>query len=270
LFDHADPNLTTLAGDTPGPLGGGDHGDPTLPLVPVGATTGGSVVRTVAGPALATGAPNPTAQPVDPNLWKAWAPPADFADLYAMLSDPVAGEGNISHMYLDSKDKVTVGIGAYLPNVEAAKKLRFYNRETGKVATDEEKETDYKAVAAAKPDRKKNPGGYRAAYYKQHTKLDMTPTDIGERWLADVKTFQKQLPHYFSGFDGYPAAAKQALTDIAYQYGAKGASQVKDGKLKQAVEAADWKTAATLSETLEGQAKRKEKRKAQFQSLVKP
>ena len=268
LFDQADPNMTTLAGDTPGTLGLRDHGDPTLPFTPIGGTSGSSVVRTVAGPALATGSPNPAAQPVDPNLWKAWMPPSDYADLYEMLSDPVSGEGNISHLYLDSKDKVTIGIGAYLPSVSDAKKLRFYNRETGKVATDEEKEADYNAVVAAKPDRKATPGGYRAAHYKQFTKLDMTPSDIGERWFSDVKTFQKQLPHYFSGFSGYPAAAKQALTDIAYQYGAKGASQVSAGKLKTAAEAADWKAAADLCNALEGQAKRREKRTALFMSLV--
>jgi GH24 family phage-related lysozyme (muramidase) len=186
-----------------------------------------------------------------------------------LLSDPESGEDNIPHMYLDSKDKVTVGIGTYLPAVTDAKKLRFYDRTTKKVATDEEKGADYAAVSAAAPDRAKNPGGFKARYYRQFTKLDMTPTDIGERWLSDVKAFQKQLPAYFKGFSGYPADARQALTDIAYQYGASGASKARDGKLKEAAESGDWKAAADLCAAMEGQKKRKDKRKSLFESAAK-
>lgn len=271
IFDQGDPSLTTLLGDTPGSLGCADRGDPTL-TISASATgaVGGTLTRTAEGVPLAVGAGTPAAEALaaDARPWDPWTPPTDYADLYDLLSDPVSGEDNIAHMYLDNKDKVTVGIGTYLPTLADAKKLCFYNRETKKIATDEEKGTDYAAVLGAKPDRKKNPGGFKARYYRQYTRLDMTPTDIGERWLNDVKAFQRQLPSYFKGFGSYPAAARQALTDIAYQYGASRASKAKEGKLKEAAESADWKAAAELCASLEGQAKRKAKRKALFESAA--
>ncbi len=41
----------------------------------------------------------------------------------------IESEGNITHMYLDTKGKVTVGIGAMLPDVNAAKKIGFVTRD---------------------------------------------------------------------------------------------------------------------------------------------
>ena len=272
INDHADPNVTTCLGDTPGSLGLNDHGDPKwlMGCYP-SREIPGSMVNVSEGVPLAVSlhaaAAKASTAVKDPKIWAAWSPPADYAVLYELL---VANEGNKSHMYLDTKNKVTVGIGTYLPGIADARKLRFYNRESGKIATDAEKDTDYRAVVAAKPDVKKYPKGRPAGQYEQFTKLDMTPTDIGERWLSDVKQFQKQLPAYFSGFAGYPADARQALTDIAYQYGAKGASvNAARGKLKEYAEKGDWASAAGVCSGLEGQAERNRKRKELFEAAAK-
>lgn len=270
VLDQGDSNFTSLLGDTPGPLGWRDHADPTLPwLGDLPNCAAGTPARAADGTPVVTGSdlPSKAKATKDPALWKAWTPPAGYAVLYELI---VANEGNLSYMYLDTKNKVTVGIGCYLPGVEDAKKLRFYNRDTQAVATAEEIEADYKAVQEAKPDPEKFPKGRPASHYEQFTKLDMTPTDIGERWLADVKTFQKQLPSYFKDFSSYPSDAKQALTDIAYQYGASGASKnAAGGKLKEAAESGDWQAAADLCAKLEGQASRNTKRKQLFEAAAK-
>ena len=166
---------------------------------------------------------------------------------------------------LDSKNLVTVGIGTCLRTVDDAQELRFYQRGTSQVATDAEIATDYSAVLKAKPDPVTNPNGFSWRHYKKFTKLDMTPTDIGNRWLADVKSFQAQLPAHFAGFAAYPVAAKQALTDIAYQYGASGAAGAAAGKLREAAQKADWTAAAALCPGLEGQPDRNAARKALFE-----
>ena len=134
---------------------------------------------------------------------------------------------------------------------------------------DAEIQTAYAAVVAATPDKTKFPHGKKATSYETTTKLEMTPTDIGERWLADVKAFQAQLPHWFSGFASYPADARQSLTDIAYQYGAKGASQADSGKLKKAAEKGDWSAAADCTDDLEGNDDRNAVRKTLFQAAAK-
>jgi len=199
------------------------------------------------------------------DIWQPWAPPADYADLFDLVEE---NEGNVPHMYLDSKNKVTVGIGTYLPTAADANMLRFYRRGTSQEATSVEKATDYSAVAAAKPDPAQYPNGLSAKHYARFTKLDMTPSDIGKRWLGDVKSFQKQLPAFFSGFANYPASARQALTDIAYQYGASGAAR-KIAGLHAAAESGDWTAAAKLCDKLEGQPDRNAERRALFESAAK-
>jgi GH24 family phage-related lysozyme (muramidase) len=47
-----------------------------------------------------------------------------------------AGEGNISHMYLDSKGLVTVGVGQMIPEADEATKLSFVERGTAARASD--------------------------------------------------------------------------------------------------------------------------------------
>jgi len=244
-MDQGDPMLTTLLGDTPGSLGVRDWADPTLNT---GAISG---LACVDGQplALAVGSTGEAArQPAvkDPKVWGPWKPPADYAVLYAMLSAN-DGEGYYDYMYLDTQNLVTVGIGTCLRSADAARQLRFYQRETLLAATGEEIGKAYDAVMAAKPDKAKKEKPFPATHYETASTLIMTPTDIGERWLTDVKEFQRQLPTYFKGFATYPSEARQAITDIAYQYGASGAANTAaGGEIKTAAEDADWATAGTL------------------------
>ena len=58
------------------------------------------------------------------------------------------GEGCISHMYLDTVGKVTVGVGNMLPTADAATALPFIQTGSGNNATDNEIRADYNNVAA--------------------------------------------------------------------------------------------------------------------------
>lgn len=263
-MDQGDPTVTTLLGDTPGTLGWLDAGDWTMRSC--GASAPGTVSVAADGTPITVGSDKTMPATKDAKVWGAWTQPAGYATLYKLLKD---NEGEIPYLYLDSKNLVTVGIGTYLPTEADAKKLTFYNRTTLVKATDAEIQTAYAAVVAATPDKTKFPHGKKATSYETTTKLEMTPTDIGERWLADVKAFQAQLPHWFSGFASYPADARQSLTDIAYQYGAKGASQADGGKLKKAAEKGDWSAAADCTDDLEGNDDRNAVRKTLFQAAAK-
>jgi GH24 family phage-related lysozyme (muramidase) len=265
VFDQGDPGFTTLLGDTCGPLGNQDVGDMTLARLMPNAVPG-TVAAAPGGVPVAVGSAKSAAAIKDPKVWGDWTPPTGYETLYRLLKQ---NEGDIPYMYLDSKNFVTVGIGTYLSTADDAKKLTFYNRKTYVKSTDQDIQTAYDAVAAAVPDKKKFPHGKVASSYESVTEIGMTPTDIGERWLADVKTFQQQLPTYFKGFATYPADARQALTDIAYQYGASGASKADGSKVKTAAEKGDWSAAADCTDDLEGSDDRNAARKTLFQSAAK-
>ncbi len=265
--DHPDPNVTTHLGDTQGPVGRLDAGDHTLAKPGAKGIAGapGTVAASASGVPLALGSDKPAATK-DPKVWGDWTPPAGYETLYKLLKQ---NEGNIPYMYLDSKNLVTVGIGTYLKTDADAAALTFYHRKTLLAATAAEIKTAYAAVAAAAPDKEKFPHGKKASAYETTTDLDMTPTDIGTRWLVDVKAFQALLPSYFTGFASYPADARQALTDIAYQYGASGASKADKGALKKAADAGDWSAAADCTDDLEGSDDRNAARKSLFQAAAK-
>jgi GH24 family phage-related lysozyme (muramidase) len=266
--DHGDPNVTTLLGDTPSTLGRHDAGDSTLPKPGANgiAAAPGTVAAAASGVPLAIGSDKSVAATKDPKVWGDWTPPAGYETLYKLLKQ---NEGNIPYMYLDSKNLVTVGIGTYLKTDADATKLTFYNRKTLVAATEADIKAAYAAVVAATPDKTKFPHGKKASSYETTTELEMTPTDIGTRWLADVKSFQALLPSYFTGFAAYPADARQALTDIAYQYGASGASKADSGALKKAANDGDWSAAADCTDDLEGSDDRNAARKAMFQAAAK-
>ena len=266
--DHGDPNVTTRLGDTPGPVGRLDAGDSTLAKPGAKGVAGapGTVAASAKGVPLAVGSDKSVAATKDPKVWGDWTPPAGYETLYKLLKQ---NEGDIPYMYLDSKNLVTVGIGTYLKTDADAAALTFYHRKTLLAATAAEIKTAYAAVAAAAPDKDKFPHGKKASAYETTTDLEMTPTDIGTRWLADVKAFQALLPSYFTGFASYPADAQQALTDIAYQYGASGASKADKGALKKAANEGDWSAAADCTDDLEGSDDRNTARKALFQSAAK-
>jgi GH24 family phage-related lysozyme (muramidase) len=148
-------------------------------------------------------------------------------------------EGCISHMYLDTVGKVTVGVGNMLPSVSEAQRLAFAVRGSNSAATRDEIKTDFDAVA-------KRPTGQIASSYKSYTKLDL-PTHVIDTLLEQrIDGFKRDLRQRFSKFDSFPITAQFALTDMAFNLGSNGLS-TKFPKFCKAIEVEDWKTAASES-----------------------
>lgn len=125
------------------------------------------------------------------------------------------GEGCITHMYLDTVGKVTVGVGNMLPNSEAATELPFIVRDSGDVATDNEIITDFESVSDQEKEK-------LATSYKQFTKLDLPDNAIDELLDKRIANFESGLQRDFPDYDEYPEEVKLGLMDMAFNLGNSG------------------------------------------------
>jgi GH24 family phage-related lysozyme (muramidase) len=148
-------------------------------------------------------------------------------------------EGSISHMYLDTVGKVTVGVGNMLPNVAAAQKLPFIVRANGKRATSDEIKTDFETVG-------KQARGQVASRYQTYTKLDLPENEINTLLDTRIATFKRELKLKFPDFDSYPITVQFALTDMAFNLGTNGVV-IKFPTFTKAIKDKDWAKAAAES-----------------------
>src|SRR5205807_514531 len=121
-------------------------------------------------------------------------------------------EGNIPHMYVDTKGYVTVGIGNMLPNVTAARLLAFVNRTTKNAASADDISADYKAVST-------QPKAKAARWYRQFTRLDLPDVAVNALFRARIDDFRKQLIKSYPRYESYPDAAQLAMLDMAFNLG---------------------------------------------------
>jgi GH24 family phage-related lysozyme (muramidase) len=147
----------------------------------------------------------------------------------------VPHEGVVSHMYLDTVGKVTVGVGNMLPTAAAAAALAFVDRTTRAPATDAQIRADFDAVSL-------QPRAQQARHYKQHTRLDLPDEAIWTLLAARVDGFEQQLIGYFPQFPSFPGSAQLALLDMAFNLGGP-ALNTRWPSLKRAVLAQDWRAA---------------------------
>lgn len=125
------------------------------------------------------------------------------------------GEGCLPHMYLDTVGKVTVGVGNMLPNVTAAQELPFVLVATGNLATPEEVEADFIAVAQQEP-------GRWAPYYKQFTKCILTDEEIDRLLERRILGFTQGLQQVFHDYNEMPEKARAGIMDMAFNLGVSG------------------------------------------------
>lgn len=234
LWDQGDPSVTTLMGDSPGPLGLNDWATPGFPRADwLSVPHLGAVCRADDGSALILGTRDPAALPATPPKPDTELPWNDVA------ADFERWEGKVAHMYLDTAGLVTVGVGKMLPNVKAAQALGFIKQADGLAASAEDIATDFKQVS-------KQAKGKLASSYKRYTKL-MLPDEIIDTLLKKlVAGFEADLKENFAHYRSYPAPAKRALLDMVYNLGLAGL--VKFKKLKKAAESGKWRTAAVNCE----------------------
>ncbi len=147
-------------------------------------------------------------------------------------------EGKISHMYLDSKGFVTVGIGHLIRNLAAAQQLKFKNTKNMPASTAEIK-TDFEAV-------KKQPANRLAIYYKRFTQLTLSDTEIDKLTDKHIDAFGKELKIIYPGFDQFPSPVKLALFDLVFNVGMTDL-RIKWPNFNAAIKANDWQKAANNS-----------------------
>jgi GH24 family phage-related lysozyme (muramidase) len=147
-------------------------------------------------------------------------------------------EGRVPYMYLDSRGFVTVAVGYMLPHSGAAAELAFVRRADGQPATADQIRAEFATVARQPPNR-------IASAYRGVTTMELPDAAIDTLLQATVARFQKGLVDNFAGFANYPAPAQRALLDMAYNLGIDGL--LKFRKLKAAVEAKQWRSAAAES-----------------------
>jgi GH24 family phage-related lysozyme (muramidase) len=147
-------------------------------------------------------------------------------------------EGKISHMYLDSKGYVTVGVGHLLKDLASAQKLGF-TKSNNMPASKDEIKADYEAV-------KKQPKNRLASFYKKYVKIELSDADMNTLTNKHIDSFESELNIIFSDFSTYPSEARLALFDIIFNVGMTNLNNKWPG-LKKAVKAKDWTEAAKES-----------------------
>ena len=148
-------------------------------------------------------------------------------------------EGNIPHMYLDAKGYVTVGVGHLLSTVAAAQKLPFMDYKTKKKATAEEIMADFEAVF-------KLPKAMLATFYKPHTKLVLTQSEINALTESHIDNFHRELKRMYLAFDQLPKGVRLALFDMIFSLGMTRL-RTKFPELNKAIKSKEWQKAAQES-----------------------
>ncbi|MFZ4546370.1 MAG: hypothetical protein ACOYN4_02990 [Bacteroidales bacterium] len=148
-------------------------------------------------------------------------------------------EGEILHMYQDSRGNVTVGVGNLLATAEDAQKLPFVVRQTHKPAAKEEIKTDFDKVKNA-------PTGYKAVNYKKYTSLELQSPDSSTLLKKRIGTFVQELRHSFSEFNDLPRPAQFGLLDLAFNCGTNKVA-TKFPNFKKAIQKKDFTRAAIES-----------------------
>ncbi|NKB35376.1 MAG: hypothetical protein GKR91_19935 [Pseudomonadales bacterium] len=146
------------------------------------------------------------------------------------------GEGCVSHMYLDTVGKVTVGVGNMLKKPSSAASLPFIVEASGEKAPEEAIEEEFEQVSSQESARP-------AKYYKQFTQLVLSDYEINQLLDMRLDKFEIKLKSDFPKYDDYPEDARLALIDMAYDLGNKGLVK-KFPTFTNAARKADWLTCA--------------------------
>ena len=127
------------------------------------------------------------------------------------------GEGSISHMYLDTRGFVTVGVGNMMRTAADAQAIPFVRRDNETVATAEEIAVDFNTIRSLPYGQ-----GYAESSFKSHTALDLPEMEIDALLDRRIANFEAGLRGDFSGYDTYPDRARLGLLDMAFNLGNHG------------------------------------------------
>ena len=170
-------------------------------------------------------------------------------------------EGVVTHMYLDHRGRVTVGVGYLIDSVGDARRYGFVRRDNRRRATPQEIEADWKTVKASAKAKK-------ASTYKRLTKLELPEAEAKRKFPGIFdEHVRKYAAKFVSNFAALPDACKEALADMAYNLGGKFNKQFV--QLRKAIERRDWSRAAKESRRRTSRAERNKYVQDLFLSLAK-
>ncbi len=185
---------------------------------------------------------------------RCWAEPAEPVILKGVSNDELLrffeeSEGNIEHMYLDTKGNVTIGIGMMLSNEEAAIELPFIIQSPSgqQTATAFEIRQAYRKIKLAPFGKNIREGAFRPSSKNQYDKIYITKEVGGQNLKRRLREDIKNLRRKFDNFDSFPVGVRQALLDIEFNIGGRKFAREKWPALFDAIQRKDWKKAARES-----------------------
>ena len=153
------------------------------------------------------------------------------------FDDLEAHEGSTTWLYCDVRGFVTVGIGNLIATSAACAAFPWHHQPAGQAALPGEPEAAWAAVTDAFDATKS------AAYYANKSDLRLTQDYVrelvGERLARD---FLPGIRRLCPNFNTFPAPARRALVDMAYNLGVHGLGMFPH--MLAACNAGDWAMAA--------------------------
>src|SRR5690554_4452760 len=120
----------------------------------------------------------------------------DFMALSLVIKNEVSSniekyEGRFNHLYLDTKGRVTVGVGHLVASRSAISSVPLYrivNKIPTTIATIQERQAEYDNIS-------KKPFGYQysASAFKKYTTLVMKEADIDKQRDNHIQNFYSEL-----------------------------------------------------------------------------
>lgn len=156
-----------------------------------------------------------------------------MGDIYSRQWDFTAPfEGIVPHLYLDTRGNVTCGVGFLIADDAALRRFPWSPSTQSAVA-------DYRLVLEAAP-------GRPARWYAQFCVARLSEAAMRQAFNNRVVWFRRALADWH--LERQPEAVQIALIDMAYNLGVAGLTRFK--RLRAAVDAQDWDSAALESSRL--------------------
>ncbi|WMN58589.1 hypothetical protein NI389_09990 [Pseudoalteromonas xiamenensis] len=173
-------------------------------------------------------------------------------------------EGEVNHLYLDSKGNPTIGAGFHIPNKAAFANLPLRENRTKRAASRDHKLSEFDRI-------KRLPPGYAANFYTQHCELYLSHRACQKVLQGKINQFKHELMVIYgeSFYQSLPRSIKLALLDMIYNLG-QTQLQTKWPKFNAAIQARDWQAAALECHRVGVSAKRNERVKQLLMSTRSP
>jgi hypothetical protein len=133
-------------------------------------------------------------------------------------------EGNIAHMYLDTKGLVTIGIGNLIDPISLALTLPFQFKANNRAGIASGKAATVKEIEAEWLSLKNNPNRLvlirsGASASARVTDLELSPASRQRLFDCVTNAHEVQLTTYFAGFPNWPGDAQLAVMAMAWGLG---------------------------------------------------